>query len=276
MNLERGLARLQRYLRADDIDTARQVTRLGSQLRTLRRTYATDPHNASLKHEYETLVNSLDKVANRSAGMPFAELCAKPRCSIRSSMSALPVLGVLLLLIAGLLVLGLGIASASSWVQGPLPPEVARLRKRVEKIDARIGIGVTSPFYMSDVSPCYGKALEKVSTQADLSLSHTKDCVWVYEDAETGQVIAKDKWQWEQGLQPVLQQRVYYSDTTVFAQDSFGSQESDCFRRREYYIDGEAVDSYRECYSEAGRLRSIESATVLSPIPPMAYWFFYR
>ena len=191
-------------------------------------------------------------------------------------MLSLSASSVLLLLAAGLILLGLGTVSASSWVQGPLPAQIAQLRKEVETIDARIGSELISPFYLSRVSPCYDFALRMVTKQGGLSLSRSNSCVWVYKDIMTGQIIAEDRWLWEEGPQPALRERVYYSGTVVIARDFFDSQARGCFRQREYYVDEETADTYKECYSEAGRLRSIESANVLSPIPPMAYWFFYR
>ena len=188
--------------------------------------------------------------------------------------------GILLLIVAAIVLTGLGIVLASSVAGGNGSWQVGQVHQEIQAIDTRIGDEVISFFYLSQADPCSYDTLQKISTANNLDIQTSltterglDDCVWKYKDVKSGQIIAKDFWR---RADSQLKMRDYYRDSTVIAQDYFDQQSSDCFKRRVYLNDqGQVI--FEECYSEAGTLRTRESHnTLISPIPPMVYWFFYR
>ena len=271
MSYERGLSRLSAQVRkARDGEAAKQVAKLEVRLRAYLRSCVSNAGNPNLPREFECIVNDLNKIACRAVGTSYVSLCAHRRSGFSGAIAFLSLRGVLLLVIIGLLLPVLGLVLAATGINADNQWQIEQVRRRIQAIDNRIGDSVKSPFYLSYIPPCSDAALNAVRTTNDLILtrsSSSSDCVWEYIDTDTGQVMAKDYWDWD--LYPVLDRREYFEGDSVIAQDSFDSRLEDCFRQRQFF-DSQARVRLEECFNEAGVRRSVLPADgPRSPIPPM-------
>lgn len=277
MNYEKGLVQLQQQIRKwGDEEIVRQTTYLAMQLRSLLKRRKSNTNDPSLSRELEAVVADLNKISYRTIGASFVYLCNRPRENLPDSILPLSLRGVLLLVTIALFVPIVSVVMASTSSSINSQRQIEEIQQEIQLLDERIGFAVTSPFYLNQISPCSDSTFQAVETAADLSskkYSSTSGCVWEYQDNETKQIIAKDYWQGS--LFPALQEREYYRDGKIIARDSFSLQSRDCFKRREY-LDEQGQMLIEDCYTEAGAPRDQESADImLSPIPPMVYWFFY-
>lgn len=274
MNYERGLGLLREFIRkSGDEYHIRYMAKLEKHFKTLLQGQELDIEDPRLMQRLQFALDDLERLACRTMGISFLQLCGNPKQSAMSiSLKAL-----LFLILGALFVSGGTIVLASSIAEVSLQRDIEQNRKIISDIDRRIGQNVSSFFYLENTSACAGNVLQSVVVTGEVEIRRQFDqfpesCTWEYRDEVSGMLLAVDFWEAKSGL---FLKRAYYLDTedNMIAKDLFDWQSNECFRRR-IFADSRIND---ECYSESGELRTIVSRDqTLAPVPPLVYWFFYR
>lgn len=153
-------------------------------------------------------------------------------------------------------------------------------RQQIDQINKKINFSVMSPFYLSPrvFDPCAPESLKLVRHPSNWSIQYQTPqnkraaCEWTYFIDRVK--IAIDSWS---DYDRKLASRVYFQHgDEILATDTFfvldELNQVSCVKQREYVKLG-----VTECYSEAGKLISIDPIdNLFSPLPPMLYWFSYR
>lgn len=292
MNYSTGLKKLREYLeQINDQESLELFTRLEKALQKNLDNNKTNLTTGDVT-KIEKTINELDALSYRSIGVSFIELCSSKKDRPSLFRNYLSLRTILFLGVSFLLLLSFGVSLASFIEKSNTKQQIEQMKSTIEETDQSIEDGVTSFFYMSRVIPITNKdefKLDPCSTEiyneinihedlritiVDYNLSTVGDmydidilCAWQYHDISKNVLLAKDYWQEEYKL--IV--REYFESNKLIARDFFTWDDKECFKRRSYI-----GINLEECYSEAGKIRTIRSDSALSPIPPVVYWFFYR
>jgi hypothetical protein len=279
MNYEKGLSRLRQHLvkYADSIALS-QLDLLEKQLSNSLTQLDSHPKDDIALSALNRALAGLDRLSWRMLAISFADLC-KPPSNLGKQLT-IPIRGMMILVLMVLLLPAVGISATVAMKGQSQLSQVIGIREEIQEVDKRINQKVSSPYYLSPkpADPCNESTLSKIVPLDDfiinIYLGVQALCIWEYYDLDSGKVIAKDYWDFFHQLS----MREYYKDClpnkdcVPIARDNFDFRRYDCAKER-YFVDAKL----RECYSETGKLLSIDPQQIrFSPIPPMIYWFFYR
>lgn len=266
LRYEIGLSRLKRHIAV--LGDEGLSVRLRDLEESLYETqYEIIPSDSSHVDETIDPLIELEKIAYRTRGVSFKELCSEKQ-------SRLTHLRSLKMVLIGLICLvffpGIGISYVAHGYQTKQDSVLREIERITHNIDAEIGAGITTPLFQYQGEPCSPTMKQfLMSTNVEIDWNG-QDCVWSYRATESGGLLANDYWAGRG-----IWKREYFKNGNLLVEDLF-DRDVPCFKRRKYFSEsGDILGT--QCFSEAGKpIEQIIDEGLRSPIPPPFYWLSYR